>query len=74
MDLEHVKSFRRTMLDFRVIEIQAASTDGRALYALNVKGTAFLWHQVNLKFTCFSGKWSFRHDVYHPYQVPLFEL
>ena len=48
MDLEHVKSFRRTMLDFQVIEIQAAGADGRALYALHVKGTAFLWHQVQL--------------------------
>lgn len=47
MDLEHVKSFRRTMLDFQVVDIQTAGTDGRALYALQVKGTAFLWHQVN---------------------------
>ena len=47
MDLEHVKSFRRTMLDFQVIEIQPAGADGRALYALHVKGTAFLWHQVS---------------------------
>ena len=49
MDLEHVKSFRRTMLDFQVIEIQPAGTDGRALYALHVKGTAFLWHQVSIQ-------------------------
>ncbi|KAL3150588.1 hypothetical protein ABBQ32_000396 [Trebouxia sp. C0010 RCD-2024] len=46
MDLEHVKSFRRTMLDFQVVDIQTAGTDGRALYALHVKGTAFLWHQA----------------------------
>ena len=47
MDLEHVKSFRRTMLDFQVVQVQPAGTYGRALYALHVKGTAFLWHQVN---------------------------
>ena len=46
MDLEHVKSFRRTMLAFEVNEVQAAGADGRALYALHVKGSAFLWHQV----------------------------
>lgn len=36
------------MLDFQVVDIQTAGTDGRALYALHVKGTAFLWHQVNI--------------------------
>lgn len=46
LDLEHVKSFRRRILDFQVKEMQPAGTDGRALYALHVKGTAFLWHQV----------------------------
>ena len=48
MDLEHVKSFRRTMLDFQVVSILPAGADGRALYALYVKGTAFLWHQVGI--------------------------
>ena len=48
LDLEHVKSFRRRILDFQVMEMQPAGTDGRALYALHVKGTAFLWHQVGL--------------------------
>ncbi len=48
LDLEHVKSFRRRILDFQVKEMQPAGTDGRALYALQVKGTAFLWHQVGL--------------------------
>ena len=48
LDLEHVKSFRRRILDFQVKEMQPAGTDGRALYALHVKGTAFLWHQVEL--------------------------
>ncbi|DBA79142.1 TPA: hypothetical protein ACH3X1_008979 [Trebouxia sp. C0004] len=46
LDLEHVKSFRRRILDFQVKKVQPAGTDGRALYALHVKGTAFLWHQV----------------------------
>ena len=48
LDLEHVKSFRRRILAFQVKERQPAGTDGRALYALHVKGTAFLWHQVGL--------------------------
>ena len=63
MDLEHVKSFRRTMLDFQVIEIQPAGADGRALYALHVKGTAFLWHQVKLiKHVCFQGR-GYMHNL-----------
>lgn len=48
LDLEHVKSFRRRILDFQIKEVQPAGTDGRALYALHIKGTAFLWHQVGL--------------------------
>ena len=48
LDLEHVKSFRRTILDFQISEVQPAGADGRALYALHVKGTAFLWHQVSV--------------------------
>ena len=52
MDLEHVKSFRRTMLYFQVAEVQPIDADGRGLYALHVKGTAFLWHQVDFCLIC----------------------
>lgn len=48
IDAEHVKNFVRTILDFRVKLVQPPSADGRALYALHIKGTAFLWHQVSL--------------------------
>lgn len=47
IDAEHVKNFVRTILDFRVKLVQPPSADGRALYALHIKGTAFLWHQVS---------------------------
>lgn len=51
VDAEHVKNFVRRILDFRVKLVQPPSSDGRALYALHIKGTAFLWHQVSLTLT-----------------------
>ena len=48
VDAEHVKNFVRTILDFRVKLVRPPGTDGRALYALHIAGTAFLWHQVSL--------------------------
>ena len=55
IDAEHVKNFVRTILDFRVKLVQPPSSDGRARYALHIKGTAFLWHQVSLTLTANTG-------------------
>jgi tRNA pseudouridine38/39 synthase len=48
VDAQHVSSFRRTILDFRVapVGLQGAAQGGAQVYALHVRGTAFLWHQV----------------------------
>ena len=54
LDLEHVKSFQRRILDFQINEVQPTGADGRALYVLHVKGTAFLWHQVSLNLMQYS--------------------
>ncbi len=46
VDAQHVSSFRRTILDFRIVPV---GLQGAAqVCALHVRGTAFLWHQVIL--------------------------
>lgn len=46
VDAAHVKTFRRTILDFRIEAVPGANLGGCQLFALHVRGTAFLWHQV----------------------------
>lgn len=45
-DVGQVKTFGRTILSAS-FEPAGTSCNGVTTYALNVKGTAFLWHQVN---------------------------
>ena len=47
VDAQHVSSFRRTILDFRIAAAGPPQA-GAQVYALHVRGTAFLWHQVML--------------------------
>ncbi len=47
MDAAHVNSFQRTILDFRIHEVEGCGWGGRQLYELYIRGTAFLWHQVS---------------------------
>lgn len=44
-DIPNVTNFQRKILYFR-IEEEGTGCDGRRVYALRVRGTAFLWHQV----------------------------
>jgi tRNA pseudouridine38/39 synthase len=48
VDAQHVSNFRRTILDFRITPVMegCALAGGLQLFALHVRGTAFLWHQV----------------------------
>ena len=46
VDAQHVSSFRRTILDFRIMPLEGLTAGGAQVYALHVRGTAFLWHQV----------------------------
>lgn len=46
MDVEHVLSFRRNILAFRVEAAPAGGMAGRDVALLHIRGTAFLWHQV----------------------------
>ncbi|CAL8468632.1 g8172 [Coccomyxa elongata] len=46
VDAQHVSSFRRTVLDFRITPLEGLMAGGARVYALHVRGTAFLWHQV----------------------------
>lgn len=51
VDAQHVSNFRRTVLDFRIAPAAAhggggGASGGMQVYALHVRGTAFLWHQV----------------------------
>ncbi|MEW5297786.1 MAG: hypothetical protein WDW36_000970 [Sanguina aurantia] len=44
-DVTAVRSFERTIIQFDIDEV-AVGTPGANIYALTVKGSAFLWHQV----------------------------
>ena len=46
VDAQHVSSFRRTILDFRIAPVGLQGAGQAGVYALHVRGTAFLWHQV----------------------------
>ncbi|CAL5221610.1 g3830 [Coccomyxa viridis] len=47
VDAQHVSNFRRTVLDFRITPaLQCEQLASCRVYALHVRGTAFLWHQV----------------------------
>lgn len=50
MDVEHVLSFRRTIMSFRVVPAPAGGMAGRSVAMLHLRGTAFLWHQVRYCF------------------------
>ena len=45
-DAEHVVSFKRTILDFRINTQAGESLGGRCLACLHIVGSAFLWHQA----------------------------
>ena len=46
VDAEHVVSFKRTILDFRIEALPGEGLAGRRLAAIHIVGTAFLWHQA----------------------------
>ena len=46
VDAAHVASFCRTVLDFRIVREPGTALAGSAIYAMHIRGTAFLWHQV----------------------------
>lgn len=46
LDVMAVRTFRRTILDFRIDPVAALRYADRQVLAVTVRGTAFLWHQV----------------------------
>ena len=46
VDAEHVVSFKRTILDFRIEALPGHSFGARRIAAIHITGTAFLWHQA----------------------------
>ena len=46
VDAEHVVSFKRTILDFRIDRLAGHDWAGRSVAAVHITGSAFLWHQV----------------------------
>ena len=45
-DAEHVVTFKRTILDFRIDRLADHEWAGRGVAAVHITGSAFLWHQV----------------------------
>lgn len=54
VDAEHVVSFKRTILDFRIEALPGEGLAGRRLAAIHIVGSAFLWHQVRRRVLGFS--------------------
>lgn len=46
VDVAQVTNFRRRVLDFTLEPLPGCAWGGRRLLQLNIRGTAFLWHQV----------------------------
>ena len=52
VDAEHVVSFKRTMLDFRIERLADHEWAGRGVAAVHITGSAFLWHQARCCSLC----------------------
>ena len=49
VDISKPTSYRRTILEADVLELPCSGLEGErcSMLALHLRGTAFLWHQVN---------------------------